>query len=188
RFCNVPTFGWDTICKFHCNVSNLTKLAARDFEDILQCAIPVFEGLLPSDHNEVILDLLFELVMWHALGKLRLHTKTTLHFLNNSTTRLGQAMCRFKDITCDAFVTQELPKEVAARWCHKPAYSKNGKSKSQPKKTASDAHWTRLFNMSTYKLRALRDHVKSIWLFGTTDNFSMQVVSSFHNLCYYIST
>jgi hypothetical protein len=54
-----------------------------------QCAIPVFKGLLPGEHNEILLDLLFELAMWHALGKLRLHTETTLHFLDNSTTRLG---------------------------------------------------------------------------------------------------
>ncbi|KAG1816306.1 uncharacterized protein BJ212DRAFT_1271676, partial [Suillus subaureus] len=36
RFCLVPTFGRDTICKFSCNVSDLTKLTARDFEDLLQ--------------------------------------------------------------------------------------------------------------------------------------------------------
>jgi acyl carrier protein phosphodiesterase len=32
----VPTFGRDTIRKFCANVSDLTKLAARDFEDLLQ--------------------------------------------------------------------------------------------------------------------------------------------------------
>jgi hypothetical protein len=36
RFHLVPTFGRDTIRKFSCNVSDLTKLAARDFEDLLQ--------------------------------------------------------------------------------------------------------------------------------------------------------
>ena len=36
RFRLVPTFGRDTIRKFSSNVSGLTKLAARDFEDILQ--------------------------------------------------------------------------------------------------------------------------------------------------------
>ncbi|KAG2072966.1 hypothetical protein BDR04DRAFT_1127412 [Suillus decipiens] len=109
RFCNIPTFGQDTICKFNHNILNLMKLATRDFEDILQCAIPVLEGLLPGEHNKIILDLLFELATWHALNKLRLHTKTTLHFLDNSTTRLGQALHQFKDVMCDAFVTQELP-------------------------------------------------------------------------------
>lgn len=32
----IPTFGRDTIRKFSDNVSALTKLAARDFEDLLQ--------------------------------------------------------------------------------------------------------------------------------------------------------
>ena len=36
RYREVPTFGRDTICKFSDNVSALTKLAACDFEDLLQ--------------------------------------------------------------------------------------------------------------------------------------------------------
>jgi hypothetical protein len=32
----MPTFGRDTIRKFHNNVSAMKKLGARDFEDILQ--------------------------------------------------------------------------------------------------------------------------------------------------------
>jgi hypothetical protein len=137
------------------------------------------EGLLP-DHDEVILDLLFELATWHALGKLRMHTETTLHFLDNSTIRLGRALRRFKRFTCDSFVTQELPKEAAARGRRKPAYSAKGNSKAMPtkkgKKIATEGTRQRVFNMSTYKLHALGDYVKSIWLFGTTDNFSTQVV------------
>ena len=36
RFRQVPTFGQFTIRRFHNNVSEMKKLAARDFEDILQ--------------------------------------------------------------------------------------------------------------------------------------------------------
>jgi hypothetical protein len=36
----------------------------------------------------------------------------------------------------------------------------------------------RKFNMSTYKLHALGDYVKSTWLYGSTDSYSNQVVSS----------
>ncbi|KAG1868437.1 hypothetical protein F4604DRAFT_2020743 [Suillus subluteus] len=178
RFHCVPTFGRDTIQMFSWNVSNLTKLAVRDYEDLLQCCIPVMEGLLP-DHDEVILDLLFELATWHALGKLQMHTETTLNFLDNLTTRLGQALCRFKQSTCDSFITQELPKEAAARGRQKPAYSAKGKSKAMPakkgNKSTTEGTQQQYFNMSTYKLHALGDYVKSIWLFGTTDNFSTQV-------------
>ncbi|KIK80935.1 hypothetical protein PAXRUDRAFT_15518 [Paxillus rubicundulus Ve08.2h10] len=63
-------------------------LAAQDFEDLLQCAIPVFNNLLPSPYNEIIFNLLFELVTWHGLAKLQMHTDTTLGLLNTSTTCL----------------------------------------------------------------------------------------------------
>ncbi|THH07280.1 hypothetical protein EW146_g9368 [Bondarzewia mesenterica] len=86
RFHQVPTFGRDTIRKFSNNVSGMKKLAGRDFEDLLQCSIPVFEGLLPSPHNEIILDLLFTLATWHAYAKLCLHTETTLGFFDTTTT------------------------------------------------------------------------------------------------------
>jgi hypothetical protein len=32
------------------------------------------------------------------------------------------------------------------------------------------------FNLCTYKLHALRDYAKTIWLFGTTDSYNSQVV------------
>ncbi|KIM52690.1 hypothetical protein SCLCIDRAFT_32443 [Scleroderma citrinum Foug A] len=63
----VPTFRCDTIQRFSANVSGLTKLTARDFEDILQCSIPVSDGLLPELYNSIILNLLFELTTWHQL-------------------------------------------------------------------------------------------------------------------------
>ncbi|KAF8806327.1 hypothetical protein BYT27DRAFT_7224612 [Phlegmacium glaucopus] len=40
RYCQMPTFGLSTICKFSNNASEMKKLAARDFEDLLQCAVP----------------------------------------------------------------------------------------------------------------------------------------------------
>jgi hypothetical protein len=36
RFRAIPTFGRDTIRRFANNVSEMKKLAARDFEDLLQ--------------------------------------------------------------------------------------------------------------------------------------------------------
>lgn len=35
-FRQIPTFGQSTICKFHKNASAMKKLAAWDFEDLLQ--------------------------------------------------------------------------------------------------------------------------------------------------------
>ncbi|PCH43999.1 hypothetical protein WOLCODRAFT_159399 [Wolfiporia cocos MD-104 SS10] len=61
RFRLVPTFGCETIRHFTNNVSAMKQLAARDFEDILQCIIPILDMLLPPEHNEVVLTLLFKL-------------------------------------------------------------------------------------------------------------------------------
>ena len=36
RYRQVPLFRWDTICQFARNMSELKRMAARDFEDILQ--------------------------------------------------------------------------------------------------------------------------------------------------------
>ena len=111
----------------------MKKLAARDFEDMLQvvthrhtlfisslmllqfqCAIPCFEGLLDDPHNRVLMDLLFELVTWHALAKLRLHTDLTLTFFEQVTSGLGSLIRKFVQVTCSHFDTKELPSEEAA--------------------------------------------------------------------------
>ncbi|GLB33254.1 hypothetical protein LshimejAT787_0101380 [Lyophyllum shimeji] len=177
RFRQVPTFGRDTIRKFSNNASGMKKLAARDFEDLLQCAIPVFEGLLPAPHNGIILDLLFDLAVWHAFAKLRLHTSTTLLFHDKATTTLGQTIRRFSNKTCSTFKTYELPSEEAARGRREARYAAatdpDGRKTKKSKK--NDGPRQRQFNMSTYKLHALGDYVKTISMYGTTDNYSTQV-------------
>lgn len=80
----------------------------------LQCAMPVFEGLLPEPHNDIILSLLFTLAEWHTLAKLRLHTSSSLTWLQQTTGTLGAQIRYFKKHTCDAFATHELPNEAAA--------------------------------------------------------------------------
>ena len=51
--------------------------------------MPVFEGLLPPIHEDIVQTLLFRLAEWHALAKLRLHTKDTLALLHQALRRLG---------------------------------------------------------------------------------------------------
>jgi hypothetical protein len=118
RFRQVPTFGRFTIRRFHNNVSEMKKLAARDFEDILQVcthslnkflcdtnalvSVSVlsqrFEGLLPEPFNGMLLRLLYKAAEWHALAKLRLHTETTLAF----SKRLRRSLAT----SCDSSVTR----------------------------------------------------------------------------------
>lgn len=138
-----------------------------------QCAIPVFEHLLPAPHNEFILTLLFELAYWHALAKLRIHSDTTVAFLKTSTKRLGQYMRHFKSYTCKAFHTIELPNEETARRRRRAAMDPKRRQTSDAAKEAK----TKGFNLSTYKWHALGDYANTIRRYGTTDNYSTQTVS-----------
>jgi hypothetical protein len=114
----------------------MKKMAARDFENLLQvclssdprkannsyavtflrqCAIPVFDGLLPEPHNRTILQLLFVAAHWHGLAKLRMHTDTTVKLVETVTTSFGDKLRAFSKKTCPAFNTQELRREFDAR-------------------------------------------------------------------------
>ena len=136
----------------------------------------MFECLLPEPFNTIILDLLFELAMWHSFGKLRLHTETTLNDFDNCTTRLGKILRRFRRDVCPKFCTFDLPRESAAR--ARRRNTRKGKQKQNNNGSEGNAPKQRTFNMSTYKLHALGDYVRTIWLFGTTDNYSTQVVGT----------
>ncbi|KAF8523844.1 hypothetical protein JB92DRAFT_2704462 [Gautieria morchelliformis] len=113
-FHNTPPFRRDTICQFHSNISGLKHLAAHDFEDILLCSMAVFDGHLPSLHDEIVLSLLFIAHWFHSLVKLKMHTRVTLMALTTITTMFGHQMCRFKSQTCDIIPTFELDHEVSA--------------------------------------------------------------------------
>ncbi|KAG1811133.1 uncharacterized protein BJ212DRAFT_1579186 [Suillus subaureus] len=177
RYQQVPTFGQGTIQHFSSNASAMKCLAARDFEDLLQCVMPVFEQLLPSPLNEMLLDLLFELTTWHGLAKLQLHTETTLGFLDTSTTHLGKCLQKFMSKTAKRFVTCDLPSEEAARGhCKARAAAKGGNTSSRANATGpSTGVKAQYFNFMTYKLHTLGDYVSAIRLFSTTDNNSTQL-------------
>jgi hypothetical protein len=144
--------------------------------------MPVFEGLLPEPHNTIVIDLLFELAMWHGLAKLHLHIESTIQSLESSTSRLGSLLRHFQSVTCEAYVTQELPSEEAACGHRKAAAA--AKQHSGGKKGAEEVASTatkskmnlRKFNLTTYKAHLLGDYAKFICLYGTMDNYSTQLV------------
>ena len=80
-----------------------------------QSAIPAFDGLFPVEDDKSIKNLLFLLATWHAYGKLRLHTDTTLEMFEQVGTSLCQALRHFTTVTCPRYVMRELPQEVGAR-------------------------------------------------------------------------
>jgi hypothetical protein len=183
----------------------MQNLAARDWEDALQvsscwlsfkqflttfqCAIPVFEGLLPTFHDTAVQDILFTLAYWHALAKLRMHTDSTLVLLRGATSSLGTLLRRFIKYTCSAFDTRELPTEVATRGRRQKRKQTNKTDlqhdstqplvASQPSPTANSSAKKKHLNLMTYKLHALGDYVSQIMRFGTTDSYSTQRACTF---------
>ncbi|TFK27536.1 hypothetical protein FA15DRAFT_549397, partial [Coprinopsis marcescibilis] len=180
RYCSTPTFGRDTIRKFSENVSDMKQLAARDFEDMLQCAIPAFDGLFEPKHNVVILKLIFTFSHWHGLAKLRMHTDNTLAELDKLTTELGSQMRGFIKNTCKQVKTTELPREVQKRVRAQTAQAAISKPLKQTRRGRGGRKDPKVFNISTYKFHALGDVVRTIKAFGTTDSYSTQVSELYH--------
>jgi len=145
--------------------------------------MPVFDGLLPAKHNNDIQSLLFTTAEWHTLAKMRLHTDSTLAWLDESTKAFGKEIRRFQSHTCSFFDTRELPQEEAARSRRqkktKGSINLSNTSPLTPaQSTATSSAGTKkkLFNLILIKLHALGDYVKTIKTFGTTDSYSTQPV------------
>ncbi|KDQ61192.1 hypothetical protein JAAARDRAFT_124700, partial [Jaapia argillacea MUCL 33604] len=191
RFRQVPVFGQDTICRFHANVGELKQFAAREYEDVLQCIIPVFEGLLPNPFDDMAMDLLFLTAYLHSLGKLRMHMDSMLLILEQVTTEFGKALRKFVKETGDTFHTTKLPKEKAARLQRQANKAK--KSSASAQTTVQTALQTdtstensdsmpaaakKEFNLSTYKIHSLGDYASTIRHIGTTDSYTTHIVCS----------
>ncbi|KAF9642761.1 hypothetical protein BDM02DRAFT_3233219, partial [Thelephora ganbajun] len=154
----------------------------RHFEDILQCCIPVFDGLLFPPHNKAILDLLFDMATWHTYAKLRQHTEYTLRSFEAKTRELGDQLRHFSQSTCPSFPTKELPGEAAARGHRRVANQKmralSGKQPTkQPQDNGGAAKSVKTFSLSMSKVHALGDYPGTIRQLGTTDSYSTQRVS-----------
>ncbi|KAI0054779.1 hypothetical protein BV25DRAFT_1816540 [Artomyces pyxidatus] len=194
RFRQVPSFG-TSIRRFSANCSEMKQMAARDIENILQCAIPVFEGLLPEPHNGTIRRLLFIASHWHGLAKLRMHIDPTLDILSAVEQSLGEELRYFKDVTCSAFRTLELAREAEKRT--RRANKKKAKVSGIPGSAASEVpdsqpmpalgkaleneRKSKTFNMNTYKCHALADYSSTIRMFGTTDSYTTEPAELEHH-------
>jgi hypothetical protein len=139
----------------------------------MQCAIPVFDGLLPEPHNTRILKLLFYLANWHGFAKLRMHTDASLDVLSQATGLLGNSLRVFKEKTCNVFQTRELERERAARVRRHQNSNANEGTSSKPTNARRSKH----LNLNTYTLHALGDYVSTIRRYGTTDSYTTQPVS-----------
>ena len=91
----------------------MKQLATHDYEDLLQCSIPMFKDLLDDPHNKQVMKLLYQTAKWHALAKLRMHTDSTLEHLHCITKEFSSLMRQFRDHICPQFNTVKLSYEVA---------------------------------------------------------------------------
>ena len=131
--------------------------------------------MLPEPHNSVVLNLLYLLFHWHGLAKLRLHTDETLQVMEGVTQSLGNALHKFSSNTCTAFTTHELKRETLSRHRRKTQASSSAAS---TRTSSTAARQPKTLNLCTYKLHALGDYTSSIRMFGTTDSYSTQQVST----------
>ncbi|KAG9089054.1 hypothetical protein FRC06_001731, partial [Ceratobasidium sp. 370] len=182
RFRRVPTFA-STIRMFAEDVADMGRIAARDFEDILQCCMPVFKGLLPEECDELVQTLLFLFAEWHGLVKLRLHTSATLKIFKSVTSKLGTALRNFAKLTASMEV-RETPKEYARRKKQSEASkalsmtrrtSTTHVNKAQPQQNSGDGRRICTLNLDTYKMHSFGDYPGSIEEYGTTDSYSTQI-------------
>ncbi|KAG9121531.1 hypothetical protein FRC07_002470 [Ceratobasidium sp. 392] len=153
RFREIISYPPDTIRKFRHSVSGMKKLAGRDYEDILQCCGPCFEGLFPDEDDAAIQQLIFTMAHWHALAKLRVHTATTLTLLRNQTATLGRRLRRFQSA-------------VAARYNTVETDNEHEKRKRQE---------TRRALATGSVLHSHGDYADAIELYGTADSYSTQI-------------
>ncbi|KAJ3541577.1 hypothetical protein NM688_g6065 [Phlebia brevispora] len=190
RFRNVPTFGRGTIRRFGSNVSEMKQFAARNYENVLQCIIPCLEGLLPVSMERIVFDMIWFLLVWHALAKLRLHTEATVRVFRAATTHLGRAVRKFER-ACAPLDTQELPKETTARGKRMAGEAKvKGKTKPTGDQGAQIggargrqgalAKKTKKLNLKTFKWHNLPHFPDQIVLVGPTDIYSTQTGESEH--------
>ncbi|KAF8205902.1 hypothetical protein K438DRAFT_1578500, partial [Mycena galopus ATCC 62051] len=156
RYRQVPTFGSATIRRFTNNVSAMKKMAARNFEDLLQVSAVIASG--------------------HSIS---------IHFVLAEVIRmLGRQLRHFTKVTCAAFTTRELPREEAARGRRnaKKAAAAAAARTAPPQSRAAERRIKR-FNMDTYKghpkRHSLPDYPATILFFGTTNSYSTQSVRFF---------
>ncbi|KAJ3571968.1 hypothetical protein NP233_g3408 [Leucocoprinus birnbaumii] len=165
RFKLVPMFGNSGagIRRFPPNASEMKRMAARDFEDLLQCALPCFDGLLPPPLNRRLMKLLYRFAEWHALAKLRMHSDATLELFAELTTELGHLLRHFRKNTTEYFKTD----------CRQ---DDQGTTSTQP----ACERVQKPLNLSTIKLHFMGDYEEHIRRFGTTDSYSTQLGEQSH--------
>lgn len=163
----VPAFK-DRIRKHNENITEMKQMTASDYEDILQCALPLFEGLLPDEHDKKVLNVLYLLASFYTSSKLHMHTDRTVSDNRNLISLLGEAIRQFKKYTCAEHEAEVPPNE--GRRVRRKARQMGGATIIR--KTVMQYS----FNMNTSKMHSLGDYPYHIINFGSLNSYTTEVV------------
>ena len=101
------------------------------------------------------------------------------------TSSLGNALRKFSCDTCAVFPTQELKREALSRYRRR---TQAQSSATSTRISPTVARQPKTLNLSTYKLHALGDYTSSIRIFGSTDSYSTQLVSTRLQMYFFLIT
>ncbi|KAF7322138.1 hypothetical protein MKEN_00737900 [Mycena kentingensis (nom. inval.)] len=160
RFRKILPFGRTTIRRFTGNVSEMKKMAARDFEDILQCLLPVCEGLF-GEFDELVRKLVFQ---FQSNGFTKQPPPSAQQFASLHAIPLFSKRASFLGSKRHARRAAAQAAKRAARG-DPPANNTNPSTTQERLKT---------LNLHTYKFHCLPDYPLSIPIVGTTDSTSTQ--------------
>lgn len=115
-----------------------------------------------------------------SLGKLRMHTESTLASFDEGVSQYGKLIRRFASKTCSAFETTETPREYEARARRTARKAARGQREvpDAPTNQVLVLKVTKRFNLQRFKLHSLGHNTTSIRQFGTLDGYSTMRVRS----------
>ena len=98
-----------------------------------------------------------------------MHTDSSLHLLDVTTTALGAGLRYFVGVTCPHFKTVETNTEYSKRSRRQTANAPRGLP-------GSTGRQPKTMSLKTIKLHFLGDYVENIKSLGTTDNYTSAIV------------
>lgn len=118
--------------------------------------------------------MLWDLVYWHALVKLRLHSQSTVLLLDAATSEVGRSVRRFRRVT-DHIETYDLPQDDAAK-AKKRRKKKQTDDQDPEVPTKKRVCKPAKLNLTMYKWHSISHYPEDVPYTGPLDLDSTQTV------------
>ncbi|EJD00082.1 uncharacterized protein FOMMEDRAFT_136200 [Fomitiporia mediterranea MF3/22] len=149
----VLAFG-SNIRSYKRNISDMKQMTGYNFEDLLQCALLVFNSLFLQLYETIIYD--------------------TIVALHSETWQFDDVLQKFASNTCPVFATMELAAETHRHVSHiQTRMSGSDRINTNVKKA---------FNTNTSKVHIVEHYTKQIVEYRTTDSYSTNIGKSEHKM------